>query len=165
MHSRGNPRLGRRLHNGKADISAGPYHHIGRKLPQNGPGFPWGPHEIAHGNQIVPDLRRAKGPVKAGDMDRAERIARLGNQILLQSPFRTDQNKNSVAGSFSCISCASAMAGLTCPARPAAGKNHAPAGAGSIPLISYPAFVGFICRDTDRTIPISASCMERAVPP
>lgn len=29
----------------------------------------------------------------------------------------------------------------------------------------YPAFVGFICRETDRTMPISASCMESAVPP
>ena len=34
-------------------------------------------------------------------------------------------------------------------------------GAGS----AYPALVGFICRDTDSTMPISASWMERAVPP
>ena len=30
---------------------------------------------------------------------------------------------------------------------------------------AYPALVGFICRDTDSTIPISANWMERAVPP
>lgn len=30
---------------------------------------------------------------------------------------------------------------------------------------TYPAFVGFICLDTDSTMPISANWMERAVPP
>ena len=33
------------------------------------------------------------------------------------------------------------------------------------PLTYYPAFVGFICLDTLSTIPISASCMDNAVPP
>ena len=109
-------------------------------------------------------------------MDRAEIVARLGHQVLFQSPLRAYKEKFCI-----CVLLVHQLrqgnGGIHMTRRTAAGKNDpfqfsfhlinliSSADAKEIILIRHPAFVGFICRDTDSTIPISASCMDRAVPP
>ena len=88
---RGDAGLGRRLHQGIAGVAAGAHHHVRAKVPQDGPGLVGGPHQISHGDQVVPDLLGTEGTVEAGDVDRPERVSRLWHQIFFQSPLRAHE--------------------------------------------------------------------------
>ena len=90
---RWNPGLGGGFHHGIAGVAAGADHRVRRKLPQNCPGLPGGPQKVADRDQIVPDLPGLKGAVKAGDVDGAEVVPRLGDQLLLQPPLRSHKEE------------------------------------------------------------------------
>ena len=120
---------------------------------------------------------RLEGAVKTGDMHRAEIIARRRHQLLFQSPLRAHK-QNLYARIFLRHKLRHGDGRVHMARRAAAGKNHpsnlffhkAPL-LGYVPFsaekggIRYPAFVGFICRETLSTIPISASWIHSAVPP
>ena len=199
MNHRGDASPGGGLHHGVAGIAAGADHRVRRELPQNSPGLPRRPQEVAHGDQIVPDLPGLEGAVKAGDMDGAEVVSRLGDQVLLQPPLRAHKQKRGLRV-LPAHQLRQSDGRIHMPRRTAAGKNdpfqvlrqgrHPLSQSGIRSLepmlpprpqadepgrlpgrrrgaspLSQPAFVGFICRETDRTIPISASWIISAVPP
>ena len=88
---RGNPRLGGGLYQRVAGIASGAHHRVGPKGPEDGPGLPGSPDEVAQGNEVVLDLRGLEGAVEAGNMDGLKVVARLGHQILFQAPLRAHE--------------------------------------------------------------------------
>ena len=88
MHRRGNPHFCGGLYRGIAGVATGADDHIRPERPQDRPRFRRGTYHIEQGHQIMANLRRFEGPVKAGNMDGAEIVSRLGDQILFQPPLR-----------------------------------------------------------------------------
>ncbi len=121
---RGDAGLGGGLHHGEAGVAAGADDHVRRKRPQDGPGLPGGPHQIPHGDQVVPDLPGLQGPVEAGDVDRAEVVARLGDQVLFQSPLRPHEQELRLRVLFA-HQLGQSDGGIHMPRRAAAGEDHA----------------------------------------
>ena len=88
---RGDFHPGGGLHQRIAGVAPGAHHGVGPEGPEDGFRLAGGPDEVAHGDEIVLDFGGLEGAVKAGDVDGLEVIARLGNQVLLQTPFRADE--------------------------------------------------------------------------
>ena len=154
---RGDARLGGGLHHRKAGVAAGADDHVRPEIPQNGPGLPGCPHQIADGDQVVFDLLRLEGAVEAGDVDGAEIISRLGDQVLFQSPLCAHKQKRCIRVLFR-HQLRQGDGRVHMPRRAAAGEDDALQCLFHIvPSLCQPALVGFICLDTLRTIPISAS--------
>ena len=120
---------------------------------------------LADGDKVVFDLFGLEGAVEAGDVDGAEIISRLGDQVLFQSPLCAHKQKRCIRVLFR-HQLRQGDGRVHMPRRAAAGEDdvlqclfHI------VPSLCQPALVGFICLETLRTIPISASWMESAVPP
>ena len=96
--------------------------------------------------------------MKAGNVNGAEFVSRLGDQVLFQPPLRPHEQyfdlwvllRHQLRHGNSRVHMAR---------RAAAGKNHIHERA------SYPFSGAGICRETLSTMPISASWHSRAVPP
>ena len=88
VDSRGDAQFGGSLHGGVAGVAAGTDDHVRPELPQNGLGLRRGADHIEQGHQVMPDLGRLEGPVKAGNVNGAEVVSRLGDQVLFQAPLR-----------------------------------------------------------------------------
>ena len=88
MDRRGDAHFGGGLHGGIAGVAAGADHRVRSKLLQNSPGLCRGADHIVEGHQIVLDLRRLEGAVKAGDVNGTEFVSRLGDQVLFQATLR-----------------------------------------------------------------------------
>ena len=125
------------------------------------------------------ELGGPQGTVEAGDVDRPEGIPRFGHQVLLQSPVRPHK-QNLPPGVPLLHQLRQGDGGIHVSRSAAAGENNPFNGLShTLHLIfclfrpgrkkrggrAYPALVGFICLETDSTIPISANWIERAVPP
>ena len=122
VDSGGNPHLGGGFHQRIAGIAPGTHHRVGPEGPENGPGLPRSPYEVAHGDEVVLDLRGLERAVEAGDMDGLEVIARLGHQVLFQSPLRADE-QNLRLGVLFQGQLRQGNRGIHMPRRPSAGKN------------------------------------------
>ena len=123
VNGRGDPRLGSGLHHREAGVSPRSDDHVRPELPQNGPGLSGRPKEVPHRDQVVPDLPRLEGPVEAGDVDGAEVVSRLGDQVLLQSPLRSHEQKFCLRVLFA-HQLGQRDSRVHVPGRAAAGEDH-----------------------------------------
>ena len=123
MHRRGDARFGGGLHHGEAGVASRAHHHVRAERAQNGPGLRRRAGQVIEGDQIMADLRGLHRAVEAGDMDGLEVVARLGDQVLFQSPVRSHEQKLGLRVLFR-HELGQGNGGIHMPRRAAAGEQH-----------------------------------------
>ena len=155
----GDAQLCRRPDHGVAGVAPGAHHQIRRKGLQQRTGLLWGAQEVAHRDQVVPQLPGPQGPVEAGHLHRPEGPARRLDQRPLDPPVGPHKQDLAVRPPL-CDEPRQGQGGVHMAGGAPTGKYDFHSGRllSSPPEAAlYPAFGAGICLDTDSTIPTSAS--------
>ena len=159
VHRRRNAARVAVAHDGIARVAARTDNEVGLKFIENGVRLTLRVHQIAHGDEVMAQLLRPKGAVEGRDVDRAERIGRVRDQVALQSALRADEEDAGLRVSLPQEAC-ERQRGVDVSRRAAAGENN-------VHAFRPPFFLAAVCfppRHIFELFSLAASAAKHSAP-